>query len=168
MFTNPTPVSFWPLYTIYYSSKYMNLMKWQIKPRPVAPQPRPRACYKVHMFLLIHGFKSHRLPTHYQSCSGHYILSCKHESIDITDPTKTRPRPCYRVYLYFLIQAPKGWIQVHTFINPISDLFWPFLNKCYSCKHESDDITDQTKSRSTPTKTKTLLKSVCVLPKTYS
>jgi hypothetical protein len=32
----------------------MNLMKCQNQPRPVAVQPRPRPCYRVHMFFLIY------------------------------------------------------------------------------------------------------------------
>jgi hypothetical protein len=54
------------------------------------------------------------------------------------------------------------------FTNPISVSFWQLHTKLYSSKHESNEITDATKSRSTPTKTQTILYSLYVLPTTYS
>jgi hypothetical protein len=62
------------------------------------------------------------------------------------------PRPSYRVHMFFLIYTLKGWNQVHMFINPISDSFWPLHSKCYSCKYESNEMTEPTKSQSTSTK----------------
>jgi hypothetical protein len=51
------------------------------------------------------------------------------------------------------------------FTNPISVWFWPFHTNCYSSnKYDSNEITDATKTGSTPTKNLTLLQSLSVLP----
>jgi hypothetical protein len=78
------------------------------------------------------------------------------------------PRPRYSVDMFFLIHAPKEWIQIRMYTNPMSVSFWPFQTIFYSFKHESHEITDSTKSRSTPTTTQTLLQKLHVLPNTYS
>jgi hypothetical protein len=54
--------------------------------------------------------------------------------------------------------------------DPKSVSFWQLHTKLYSSnKHEStNEITDATKSHSTPTKTQTMLQSLYVLPTTYS
>jgi hypothetical protein len=72
--------------------------------------------------------------------------------------------------MFFLQRTHKGWNQVHMFTNPISVSFWQLHTKFYSSKkHESNEITDATKSHSTPTtKTQTILQSLYVLPTTYS
>jgi hypothetical protein len=72
-----------------------------------------------------------------------FYSSTKYESIKYpTQPrpvaVQPKPRPSYRVEMFFLIHTPKGWMQVHMFINPI------------------------------PTKTQTKLQSLNVLPQPYS
>ena len=70
--------------------------------------------------------------------------------------------------MFFVLQTPKGWNQVHICTDPISVSFWQLHTKFYSSKkHESNEITDETKSHSTPTKTKTVLQPLYVLPCTY-
>jgi hypothetical protein len=142
----------------------MNLMKWQTQPRPVAPQPSPRPCYKVYMFLLIQtpkGWIQVHMFTNSISVSFWLLYtisySSNHESNERTDPTKTSSIPtkrsrCYKVYMLFLIYTPKGWIQVHMFTNPISVSFWLLHTISYSSNHESNERTDPTKTSSTPTK----------------
>jgi hypothetical protein len=155
-------------------------VKWQTQARPVAPQPIPRPWYKVYMFFLIRtlkdGFKSICLSTQYQSVSCHYILYYIVPTMNLmkwqTEPRpeapQPTPRPWYKVYVFFLIHTPKGWIQVHMFINPISVWFWPLHTILYSSENESNEMTDPTKTSSTPTKTKTIQQNLCFLPNTYS
>jgi hypothetical protein len=52
--------------------------------------------------------------------------------------------------------------------NPISVSFWPLHTILYSSKHESNEMTDPTNSRSTATMTQTMLQSLEVLANTYS
>jgi hypothetical protein len=54
-------------------------------------------------------------------CSSSSILlkdGCK--SICLSTQYQPRPRPCYRNYMFFHKHTPKGWMQVHMFINPTS------------------------------------------------
>jgi hypothetical protein len=69
--------------------------------------------------------------------------------------------------LHVLLNAPKGWIQVHMFTNPISVTFLQLPTKFYSSNHESNEMTDPIKTSSTPTKTQTMLQSFHVFPNTY-
>jgi hypothetical protein len=69
---------------------------------------------------------------------------------------------------YLILPTPKEWIEDHKFTNPISVSFWPNHTIFDSSSHESNDMTDPIKSRSTPSKTQTMLKSLYVLPNTYS
>jgi hypothetical protein len=63
---------------------------------------------------------------------------------------------------FLIVHNPKGWVQVHMFINPISVTFLRLPTIFYSSNHASNAMTDPTKSRSTPTH------SLYVLPNTYS
>ena len=69
--------------------------------------------------------------------------------------------------MVFLIHTFKGWINVYMFTNPISVTFLRLPTKFYSSKYESNEMTDPTKTSSTPMKTQTMLQSLYVLPNTY-
>jgi hypothetical protein len=78
----------------------MNLMKWQTGPRRVATQPRPKTCYKVYIFILIHTLKGYnQVHVFTNPISVMYrpihttFYSSNHESNKMTDPTKARSTP---------------------------------------------------------------------------
>jgi hypothetical protein len=122
---------------------------------------------QLHMFINLISVSFGPVHTKFNS-------STKYESTKYpTQPravvaVQPRPRPCYRVYMIFLIHTPKGWIQLHMFINPMLVAVWPLHSTCYWCKYESNAMTHPTKSQSTQTKSQTMLQSLYVLPHPYS
>jgi hypothetical protein len=178
-FINPIRVWFWPLHSKCYSCKHES-NEITTCPRAKAPPPRPIPSFRVHMFFLIHTTKGwtqvhmfiNPILVLFGPLHSKWYRS-KYESNEMTDPTKsrsisTKPRPCYRIHMFFLIHTPIGWIQVYIFTNPISVLFRPLHSIFYSStKYESSEMTDPTKTSSTPTKTQTMLQSLNVLPDTY-
>jgi hypothetical protein len=147
MFTNPISVSFWPLHTsVFYSSTKYESIEKPTQPRAVAPQSRPRPCYKVHMFFLKYMPKGWMQVHMFTNSISVLFYSSKHESTERqrhTQPRAVAPqpshRPCYKVHMFFLIYTPKGWTQVHMFTNPISVTFLQLPTKFYSSNHESNE-----------------------------
>jgi hypothetical protein len=54
------------------------------------------------------------------------------------------------------------------FTNPITVWFQPLHNKLYGSEHDSNVITDPTKTCSTPTNTRTMLHCLYALPNAYA
>jgi hypothetical protein len=129
----------------------------------MVPIPEPHYPYLAvgYCYLIVTIFLIHTSIRWYQGIylSAKYWACCSGQ---------LRPIPCYKDYWFFLIHTPKGWIQLHIFSNPISVSFRPLRTKCYSCKYESNERIDPTKTSSTPTKTQNMLQSLHLHLNTYS
>jgi hypothetical protein len=71
------------------------------EPIAIEPQPRPRSCYKVYMFFLMHttkdGVEVLGLSAQYQASSGHdkgnSVVLDGSATIKITEPIAVAPQP---------------------------------------------------------------------------
>ena len=147
---------FWPIHRQLYSyiARCSEIMV--PKPEPHYPYLAAGHCYLIVIIFLMHTsirwYQGIYLSAKYWACSG-----------------QLRPRPGNKDYRFFLIHNPKGWIQLHMFSNPISAVsFRPLHTKCYSCKYESNEMTEPTKNSSSPTQTQTMLQNSYALPHKYS
>ena len=82
-------------------------------------------------------------------------------------PPQARAIPHYKVYMFFVIHTRTVWNQVLMFTGPTSGWFWSLPCTFYDPTQYAKEITDLATTRTTPSKSQTVLQSLYLLSNTY-